>query len=130
MGANLEGPPAGRTRRSLRTAAAPAGARPAGAPIPPASVPADSSRPRPEEEGRHMKRRHASVLAPLEERLNCHGFFGFGGGYELGISRAKAAPQGEIYCNRTCSMSASCWNRHRERIQILFPELTAEMDRI
>lgn len=61
---------------------------------------------------------------PPPERLKCEGYFGFGGGYELKRYGAR-----ESYCNG-CALGPACWQKHRDRVRGIVPELAAEADKL
>lgn len=63
----------------------------------------------------------------IEQELKCLGYYGFGGGYELG--QGKSAPGAKIYCN-ACPLSTACWDSHRKRVAGSFPDATAEFDKL
>jgi hypothetical protein len=58
-------------------------------------------------------------MGSLNKELNCFGYYGFGGGYNI----AKKKQYGLVYCN-ICSQSSECWQKHRERVDQLYPEVT------
>lgn len=62
----------------------------------------------------------------LEHRLECLGYYGFGGGWD---AQNRKQQNRELYCNR-CSFRKECWDDHRIRIIKVFPELTAEFDKL
>lgn len=61
----------------------------------------------------------------IEYELNCIGFFGFGGGYQL--ATAKRQPNRPLYCNN-CTLAKACWEMHRDRVRKQVPELAAKID--
>jgi len=60
----------------------------------------------------------------LHEKLNCRGYFGFGGGWAASVN--KGAPS---YCN-DCQLARLCWDIHRDRVRVMVPTLTATLDQI
>lgn len=65
----------------------------------------------------------------LEDRLGCVGYFGFGSGYAL-AKFGQAPDTAELYCSRACRRGATCWDRHRDRVRTLYPDLAALADDI
>jgi len=61
-------------------------------------------------------------VVPLEERLGCFGYFGFGSGYAL-AKWGSPDDTRELYCSRACRRSTRCWDRHRRRAREHFPDL-------
>lgn len=70
-----------------------------------------------------------TALRPLEDQLGCFGYFGFASGVSLALFGTPDGPRGELYCNR-CPKGQTCWQRHRDRVRTIFPELTALADEI
>lgn len=62
----------------------------------------------------------------LETELNCVGYYGFGGGWKLAKEGNSHGHQ-ETYCG-SCSLAETCWNKHRDRVRQMVPDLMAEMD--
>ena len=69
-------------------------------------------------------------MKPIEERLNCLGYYGFGGGYKMGRRGSDSGPTGPIYCTNGCPISKKCWDKHRERTATIIPGLTEEFNRM
>lgn len=63
----------------------------------------------------------------IEHELHCIGFFGFGSGY-VGPGKAGHGDM-PMYCN-TCSMKEGCWQKHRDRMNKMFPALAEEIERL
>ena len=59
------------------------------------------------------------------EDARCFGYFGFGGGYEIGKLKlnpnqaARHREDGALYCNTECPLKQECWTAHRERVRAL-----------
>ena len=62
----------------------------------------------------------------IEDRLGCHGHFGFGGGWAL--FKGIKGHRGALYCN-TCPEAESCFAAHKRRVASLLPDLTAEFEK-
>lgn len=58
----------------------------------------------------------------IEEKHNCLGYFGFGTGISLPVSKTA-------YCNG-CFLSKACWEAHRARAKQGFPDLANHVDEI
>lgn len=56
----------------------------------------------------------------VEEVLNCHGFYGFGGGWLM--SKDGPIPGKQMYCGGDCPISQGCWDKHRERVTRMMPD--------
>ena len=63
----------------------------------------------------------------IEAQLNCYGYFGFGGGWDMVTNTPPR--DGALYCNR-CPLKEGCWDMHRERARQLFPDASAAFDAI
>ncbi len=68
----------------------------------------------------------------IEKELNCMGYYGFGNGIE--ISRMKRdditpEPGSPAYCGR-CPLGQKCWEKHRERVRVMLPDLSAAFDEV
>jgi len=63
----------------------------------------------------------------IETRLNCLGFFGFGGGWAL--AKGLTARGETLYCNR-CPLNRECWEKHKARVSALLPALTEEFEKM
>jgi len=66
----------------------------------------------------------------LEDRLGCFGYYGFGGGYAMVKWGVADDTRGAIYCGQGCRRSSKCWDRHRDRVRMMFPDLTQLADEI
>lgn len=64
----------------------------------------------------------------LPKLLNCFGYAGFGSGYALALY-GPADDTDLLACHR-CAINDKCWDRHRDRVREMFPDLTAEVDAI
>lgn len=62
-------------------------------------------------------------MSNLHETLHCLGHYGFA----IGYARATGGP-GE-YCNE-CPLRAECWTAHRALVAKIFPDLTAEFEKM
>lgn len=62
---------------------------------------------------------------PINEVLNCAGYFGFGGGYARALGRSF--PDGQLYCN-VCPEGPACWEAHRRRTAEVSPQLVAAFE--
>ena len=69
----------------------------------------------------------------IEQEFNCIGYFGLGSGIHAYRTPPKLLPgrneQIAMYCNG-CAVAQECWDRHRDRVRDLYPEVTAELDRL
>lgn len=63
-------------------------------------------------------------LDRLEDRLNCLGYYGVGTGWTLGRNKNQSQTG---YCD-TCRFRAECWDKHRDRVRLLFPDLSREFE--
>jgi hypothetical protein len=67
---------------------------------------------------------------PLQDQLGCFGYFGFGSGIQLAaLPRADDQRNQPLYCNQ-CPNATECWQRHRTRVKVLLPDLTALADEL
>lgn len=73
---------------------------------------------------------------PIDLEFNCVGYFGFGSGVSISRSMTAldkvgfTAPHSkEGYCNK-CPLSAKCWDKHREKVKSVVPELAEYIDYI
>jgi len=66
---------------------------------------------------------------PLEDRLRCFGYNGFGSGYAL-YKWGPSSDRAELYCGARCSRGQKCWTRHQARVRELFPDSTQLADEI
>jgi hypothetical protein len=64
-------------------------------------------------------------MKPIEKEFNCLGHYGFGGG--VGIQRGNLNQ--ELYCSAKCPEAQRCWERHKEIVAGLYPDLTAEFEK-
>ena len=64
----------------------------------------------------------------IEAHLNCFGYFGFGGGWEI-VSSGREPDGKLIYCN-LCPLKEDCWERHRQRVREFFPDACGEFERM
>jgi hypothetical protein len=65
----------------------------------------------------------------IEIHLNCHGYFGFGGGWDMIHNQRE--PTGQmIYCSADCQLSQTCWELHRQRCADLFPDAFARFEEL
>jgi hypothetical protein len=62
---------------------------------------------------------------PIHEKLNCHGYYGFGGGYAMAIG--VTMPDRGIYC-QGCPVQHTCWEAHRDRVRKIVPDLVQVFD--
>lgn len=70
-------------------------------------------------------------MKPVEERLNCLGYFGFGGGYKMARQKPKSDYSSEpVYCAKGCPLLNACWDKHKERVATIVPALTEEFERM
>lgn len=65
----------------------------------------------------------------IEAHLNCHGYFGFGGGWDM-IHHDRSPDGSMIYCSAECQISTTCWDLHRQRCAYLFPEAFGAFEEI
>ncbi len=66
----------------------------------------------------------------IEDEIGCIGYFGFGGGVNIARERVAGSQGGIIYCSFHCKQAGPCWDKHKQRVARLFPELAAEVDRM
>ncbi|MDX1495014.1 MAG: hypothetical protein R3253_13180 [Longimicrobiales bacterium] len=62
-----------------------------------------------------------------EKKLNCFGYWGFGGGYAAHVEKTHETG-GPMYCSSACPLSSECWKRFRERVAEMFPDAMREWE--
>lgn len=68
----------------------------------------------------------------VEQELNCEGLHGLGAGWVIGKENAEIGAITEakdIYCTK-CPLRKSCWIKHKQRVQLMFPKGAREIDRL
>jgi len=70
-----------------------------------------------------------TVVIPIEQLLNCHGYYGFGGGYAT-TKYGKSSDGAQIYCGERCPLRETCWTKHQERTRTNFPDMTEAFDNL
>lgn len=66
----------------------------------------------------------------IEDEIACIGYFGFGGGVLMSRDKAAGKHSGVIYCSFNCKTAGPCWDKHKQRVSRLFPDVSAETDRM
>lgn len=62
----------------------------------------------------------------LEQTLGCFGYWGFGGGFEMGeAEKEDRGHNGYLYCNK-CPAAALCGDRHRTRASEIYGGMATE----